>query len=240
MMAQPRVRISSARGCGQAIPPYRIKFLDRQESPACHTISIASRRLKFLGPHHALQPSSNAVAHGTARVPELWYSLAAGCNVTTTFSRQACHLLVALCQESNVHGREVGGILVGYHRTAADLESCNHTLLVTDIFPIDPLDSSSDHIAFGERAWRQTEQAIQSRYALEGKFKLGWYHTHPTQGIFFSVHDHAAHGLFKARHQFALVVDPKSMDAGLFHWHGNHSGTTVAGPIRFSLRSDRS
>src|SRR5262249_51264224 len=135
MMAQPRVRISSARGCGQAIPPYRIKFLDRQESPARHTIFIARRRLTFLGPHHALQPSCTAGPQGPARVPVLWYSLAAVCNLPTTFSRQACHLLVALCQESNVHGREVGGILVGYHRTAADLESCNHTLLVTDIFP---------------------------------------------------------------------------------------------------------
>jgi hypothetical protein len=30
------------------------------------------------------------------------------------------------------------------------------------------------------------------------------------------------------------------MDAGIFHWEDNHGGTTMAGPIRFSLRADRS
>jgi proteasome lid subunit RPN8/RPN11 len=161
-----------------------------------------------------------------------------GSRVTATISAGACHALVESCGASNMHGREVGGILVGHCRQISRAGSQHdYKLSITDVIPVASLDSSSDHISFGEQAWNRAEHEIKRQYA--GKLKLGWYHTHPTQGIFFSTQDHKAHGVFDQAYHCALVVDPISMEAGLFYWRDRGS-RIVAGPICFPLISARS
>jgi hypothetical protein len=76
---------------------------------------------------------------------------------------------------------------------------------------------------------------MKEKYSPVGKCRVGWYHTHPTQGIFFSGLDKDAHTIFRQPYQFALVIDPRSMDAGLFYWQ-DAERHRLGGPVLFSLR----
>jgi len=245
MMTQGRVR-----RVGMAVPlsaRQSIRFLPREAVLPAPPAAPAIRKLRFLR-ENANRLRIDPVA-GPLRIafskqhcgsaPEFAYESNSVNKVTTTVSRDACEALAEFCQATNIHGREVGGILAGHCRQKLEGFGFHYQLSVTDIIPLEALDSSSDHISFGEPAWSQAECQLQSRYAAEGKRKLGWYHTHPTQGIFFSLQDHAAHAVFSAPYHFALVIDPRSMEAGLFYWR-DHMCRIVAGPIRFPLLGSRS
>jgi len=150
-----------------------------------------------------------------------------------------CHSLIEHCEESNVHGREVGGILVGYRCERRDEQGkYRYDVVATDLIPIRSSDSSRSHICFTERAWADAERELNIRYMPEGKRRLGWYHTHPVQGIFFSAQDQRSHAIFTEAYQFALVVAPRRMEAGLFYWSSYHDDI-VGGPIRFPLMGGR-
>jgi len=178
---------------------------------------------------------SPARPHAEA-VPELLYDLASGGTVTTTICGRVCRALVKHCGESNVHGHEVGGILVGHRcerRNENDLRE--YSLSVTDVIPIRSFDSSNAHVSFTEDEWVRAGCELGQKYTPQGKCRLGWYHTHPMQGIFFSTQDHRAHDIFAEAYHFALVIDPRSMEAGLFYW-SSYGKRTLAGPILFALR----
>jgi proteasome lid subunit RPN8/RPN11 len=139
------------------------------------------------------------------------------------------------CRESNVHGREVGGLLVGHrsvHETADGV--AQYDVVLTNAVPVKSFDSSSVRLTFAEDEWTKAEEFIRHRLAPEGKVRIGWYHTHPLQGIFFSGNDQDAHQLFGEPYEFALVIDPRSMEAGLFYW-ASYSDRHIAGPICFPL-----
>jgi len=178
--------------------------------------------------------SNNAVNCGLRSVPELSYPLGTGGAITTTFCSDVCRALRNQCADNNTHGREVGGILVGYHRQSSKLFHKHYQLIVTDIVPVESRDSSSTHVVFGRDAWSIIESEIRRTYVPQGKGRLGWYHTHPVQGIFFSPEDRQAHAVFKQPFELALVVDPKSMEAGLYYWR-DYRDRTLAGPLRFLL-----
>jgi proteasome lid subunit RPN8/RPN11 len=169
-------------------------------------------------------------------VPEISYELRSGSRVMTTICGRACRALAEHCGESNLHGHEVGGILVGtLHQRQNEDEHWNFILSITDLIPIRSFDSSSAHINFTEEDWIAAECELRRRYAPEGKCLTGWYHTHPLQGIFFSLQDRRAHEIFPRPYQCALVVDPRTMEAGLFYW-SSYEERVVGGPICFALR----
>jgi proteasome lid subunit RPN8/RPN11 len=205
-------------------------------------LSTQKPRLRFLGrPSLPGEISSERRTRITIRdairagaVPDLWYELDSGCRISVSITGHACRALRACCAESNVHGREVGGILVGYRCGRLAKAGLQHRLSLTDLIAIESQDSSSAHICFGERAWIRAEREFGEKYRPEGKCRLGWYHTHPRQGIFFSAQDRDAHRLFQKPHEFALVVDPQVMQAGLFYWSDQRK-QVLAGPICFSL-----
>ena len=203
----------------------RVRFLDSPEQSS----SIGP------GNREALD-SEAAVYRGARSIPELSYQLDSGAVITIAFSSHACRALRSQCAESGRHGREVGGILVGYNRQTSRLFRKHCQLTVTDVIPVESRDSSSSHISFGQNAWFRVQEEISATYFSERKCRLGWFHTHPNQGIFFSDQDREAHAAFKKAFEFALVVDPRTMDAGLFYWR-NLQERTLAGPIRFSLPS---
>jgi proteasome lid subunit RPN8/RPN11 len=180
----------------------------------------------------ATAPSDTAPAgHRVLAVPEVSYKLHDGAQVWVTFTGKSCRSLVDQSEQSNVHGREVGGALVGYwfKRRGTDGKP-QHEVIVTNALSVTPFDSSSLQISFTESAWKQAEEEIPAP-----KVCLGWYHTHPFQGIFFSADDTKAHRLFSEPYQFALVITPQAMVAGLFHWSFDQE-TSLAGPIYFNLR----
>jgi len=129
-------------------------------------------------------------------------------------------------------------MVVGYQWKTSNGAGTLHSVLATDAIAVQPLDSSRSHLSFGELEWRDAEQELARRHAPQGKVKVGWYHTHPQQGIFFSDQDEAAHRMFKLAYHFALVVDPRFMEAGLFYWSGGDR-RALEGPIRFVLGRGR-
>lgn len=202
------------------------------------------RRVRFLNPvlpdslhdHEAqtLVKSEAGSRREVCNIPELSYQLSSGLFVTTTFCSDACRSLRNQCAESNTHGREVGGLLVGYHREISRLFRQQCQLMITDVIPIESIDSSSSHVCFGHNAWLYVERELEATYLPKGKCRLGWYHTHPSQGIFFSSQDREAHSIFKKPFELALVVDPRTMEAGLFYWRDRRDKVLV-GPICFTL-----
>ena len=213
---------------------------------AFRTILLAAAdRLKFskisLRPKQV--PGSTAAGReaGSSVVPELSYDSGAG-EVKVVISSQALQALVAHCGDSNSHGREVGGILVGYRYERSGAEASpgiRYYATLTDLIPVQSLDSSEAHVRFDESAWELVDQQMAERFTPEGKCRLGWYHTHPSQGIFFSGQDRDAHTVFQQPHQFALVIDPRVMEGGLFYWT-DYEARTLAGPLRFSLTAPAS
>ena len=206
--------------------------------------SIARRKVTFARglpgatapePSRGLQLDRSSPRQRAETVPELSYELHSGCSVTATISGRVCRALAEHCGESNVHGREVGGILVGHRCERRSENEREYSLSVTDLIPVRSFDSSSAHISLTEDEWIRAERELGQKYTPEGKCRLGWYHTHPVQGIFFSTQDHRAHNIFVEAYQFALVVDPRSMEAGLFYW-SSYQERILAGPICFALR----
>jgi proteasome lid subunit RPN8/RPN11 len=206
-------------------------------------------RITFVGERTKSVPRSCEASSVVARtkpyhaesVPELSYDLGRLGFATVTITGRVCRTLVEHCRESNLHGREVGGVLVGHcgtRKIGSNSRNQEFDLVVTNPIPICSFDNSSDHVCFTEGAWMRAEQEIREKYAPEGKKRLGWYHTHPDQGIFFSDKDRTAHGIFAQPYELALVVDPRGMEAGLFHWAW-HANKSVAGPICFSLVRSR-
>jgi proteasome lid subunit RPN8/RPN11 len=67
---------------------------------------------------------------------------------------------------------------------------------------------------------------------------VGWYHSHPGWGIFFSGADKQTHRfVFFAPHHVGLVFDPTSGEAGVFQWAGQPSQgeSAISGRCGFYL-----
>jgi proteasome lid subunit RPN8/RPN11 len=161
------------------------------------------------------QAAEEGVDPRTSSIPQVRYRLASGLLVRAIFPAETCQALREHCETSNDHGREVGGLLVGFRHPEGAGEV---SMIATDVLPMESADSSTAHVRLDAEAWFRVGEEFEGRYRPQGKERLGWYHTHPSQGIFFSKQDLNAHTVFTLPHQFALVVDPRRMEAGLFHW----------------------
>jgi proteasome lid subunit RPN8/RPN11 len=109
--------------------------------------------------------------------------------------------------------REVGGWLVGQlrvdHRTGRRFAVVEHAL-------------SAPFTEHGPAFLTFTHDSqVAMRYEMEARYPdavlLGWYHTHPRMGIFFSGHDTWMHThFFPGLSQIALVIEPVSQVGGFF------------------------
>lgn len=171
--------------------------------------------------------------------PELSYELPPARKIAVTLNRDCVNALKAHCANSNLHNREVGGIIVGYVNEAEVPDGTSFQVTATDIVPFISDDSSHSHLRLDEEAWLTAGREIEAKYTVQRKSRLGWYHTHPTQGVFFSGQDFDTHAVFTQPHQFALVVDPQGMEAGLFYWQ-DHPNRRLSQPLRFKLSLPRS
>jgi len=223
--------------------PVRVGHLRRPSADSDECRGPGSGRITFVdqcalreGARPSHEPRRGL--HFVHAVPEIAFDLGRMGKANATVTGRACRTVAEHCRESNQHGREVGGLLIGHvcsQKARGEPErGCEYDLIVTNAIPICTFDNSSVHLNFTEEAWDRAEERIRLSHSADGKTKLGWYHTHPHQGIFFSAKDSAAHQVFAEPYQFALVVDPRGMEAGLFHWISNPE-KHVAGPICFSL-----
>ena len=116
---------------------------------------------------------------------------------------------------------ELGGVLLGHaYRDGSQL--------VVDVIAALPArndDHGPVHFTFTADAWSQIHHDRAARYPdLE---IVGWFHTHPGLGVFYSSDDVVVHtAAFTLPWHVGLVVDPLGNEASYFGWQG-----TVLAPI---------
>lgn len=225
---QPRVRLSSEA------PENRIKLLPSgAPSESVETVSPQLEPAKVI----KVKKQTNVPTSGTAGnrdvrtgepraaashvygAPSIRYELDAKSKVEVTIPHHICEEIVEHCKQSKRTRREVGGIIVG-HNSESDRPGGGKFFQVTatDIIGIQSNDSSIAHFTMDHESWAKIQRLFEKKYNAQGKVRLGWFHTHPIQGIFFSPQDQDTHTVFTLPFQFAVVVDPRTMLAGLFAW----------------------
>jgi proteasome lid subunit RPN8/RPN11 len=113
---------------------------------------------------------------------------------------------------SDLH-REVGGVLLGY---AYHYDG----VLFLDVraaIPAVTADHGPVHFTFTADAWAQLHKDRTQRYPdLD---IVGWFHTHPDLGVFYSSDDVVVHSAaFVMPWHIGLVVDPVREECALFGW----------------------
>ncbi|MGE5396777.1 MAG: Mov34/MPN/PAD-1 family protein, partial [Chitinophagales bacterium] len=109
--------------------------------------------------------------------------------------------------------REVGGVLLGY-------ECCNQPVGSIDLRQAIKASHTIENrasLTFTHQTWLDLDRVIkQNKMNCE---ILGWYHSHPSFGIFLSEYDQFIHRhFFSGASQVAMVVDPVEKTVGLFTW----------------------
>jgi proteasome lid subunit RPN8/RPN11 len=109
--------------------------------------------------------------------------------------------------------KELGGVLLG--------EVCiwqDHTYIeIQSFLPADTTSHSSVHFTFTVETWVALDQAREERFP--DRYMVGWYHSHPRLGVFFSGQDNDVHRVvFNQPWHVALVIDPNAKQVGFFGW----------------------
>lgn len=110
--------------------------------------------------------------------------------------------------------REVGGVLVGRISESGPLP------LITGAIPAISADEQRATLTFTQDSWEHVHRTLENDFP-EGEQIVGWYHSHPSFGIFLSSHDlFIHHNFFSGKSQIAVVVDPIAQTEGAFVWEG--------------------
>lgn len=108
---------------------------------------------------------------------------------------------------------EVGGALLGHayrYREETYVE-------IKAALPARTDDHGPNHFTFNADAWSHLHRDRASRHPELDI--VGWFHTHPGLGVFYSADDVVVHSAaFVMPWHVGLVVDPASDEAGLFGW----------------------
>lgn len=107
---------------------------------------------------------------------------------------------------------EVGGILIG--QWCAD-ENRRQFVVVEHALPARYTRQGSVYLTFTQESLVDIHDQIDANY--KGQKIVGWYHTHPSMGVFLSHYDTWLHSnFFPEPWQVALVVEPVSATGGFF------------------------
>jgi proteasome lid subunit RPN8/RPN11 len=111
---------------------------------------------------------------------------------------------------------EVGGVLLGELAGDAGRE-CTR---VEDIVPALLAEASTTHLTFTHATWNQIHTDIGNRQ--DSLRIVGWYHTHPGFGPFYSAHDTFIHSrFFVDQRHVGVVLDPVRRSLSVFGWVRN-------------------
>lgn len=96
---------------------------------------------------------------------------------------------------------EMGGLLLG----SVFRDTGTASIVSVDSFvPSEEFDGTGVSLRMGAAVWDKA-RAVQS----EGRSVIGWYHSHPNLGVFFSGTDRRTQAAFFTQdHSLGLVVDP--------------------------------
>jgi len=101
----------------------------------------------------------------------------------------------------------MGGLLIGRAYVAGDAlpDSWGPLVSVERFLPSETFRSSRVSLAMGTEIWDRA----RSTMGRDGRLVVGWYHSHPDLGAFFSGTDRATQRAFFNRpYNVGLVVDP--------------------------------
>jgi proteasome lid subunit RPN8/RPN11 len=101
---------------------------------------------------------------------------------------------------------EVGGLLVGsVYYLAYPVTTGHHFLvLIEEILPSNDVQNSEVALRMGVEVWDRARQRTESGLTI-----LGWYHSHPGLGAFFSITDRETHrAFFPMPFSIGYVIDP--------------------------------
>jgi hypothetical protein len=114
--------------------------------------------------------------------------------------------LLAVSQHLESSGSELGGLLLGrtYSLDPVSAQEKPAVISITGNLPSLHFDSTHVSLVMGTEVWNRARQAI-----LEGFLVVGWYHSHPNLGAFFSGTDRVTQQrFFPHPYSVGLVVDP--------------------------------
>ena len=138
----------------------------------------------------------------------------------------------AALQQIDTHGRsnlytELGGALLGRAYQYQDQVFVE----IQAALPVVSADHGPVHFTFTADTWSQLRQDREQKYPnLE---IVGWFHTHPNLGVFYSGDDVVVHSAaFTLPWHVGLVVDPGRNEACFFGWD---NGDLVAFPGFYEL-----
>jgi proteasome lid subunit RPN8/RPN11 len=142
---------------------------------------------------------------------------------SSTYESEGAEPLVAVFMTQPAYSRicvhsvsdmknEVGGFLVGQWCTG---EADEHFIVVEHALPAKHTRQGSIYLTFTQDSLVEIHDEIDANY--KGSKIVGWYHTHPSMGVFLSHYDTWLHrNFFPEPWQVALVVEPVSAAGGFF------------------------
>jgi proteasome lid subunit RPN8/RPN11 len=130
---------------------------------------------------------------------------------------------------------ELGGILLG--KECLDQSTGQPFVWITQSLEAKHYANTQASFTYTHESW---EEITRQRDRLYPQHDIvGWYHTHPSFGIFLSHHDLFIHENFFAQAlQVAYVVDPINQTRGFFHWRDGGMAQ-VTGYYLIADRADR-
>ena len=130
---------------------------------------------------------------------------------------------------------ELGGILLG--KECLDEKAGTPFVWITQSLEAKHYANTQASFTYTHDSW---EEITRERDRLFPDLDIvGWYHTHPSFGIFLSHHDVFIHQHFFAQTlQVAYVVDPVQQTRGFFQWRGQNLAQ-VEGYYLTADRGDR-
>ena len=99
---------------------------------------------------------------------------------------------------------ELGGLLLGNVVSLIDLKKGIIAVKVTNAFESRDFDSTSVSLRMNSNVWQSANQSCTNN-----RFVVGWYHSHPNLGAFFSGTDRKTQrDFFNNAYNVGLVIDP--------------------------------
>lgn len=99
---------------------------------------------------------------------------------------------------------ELGGLLVGSVVSINDLKEGLTIIVINDSVESNDFDSTSVSLSMSPSVWQSANKSSNAK-----NFVVGWYHSHPNLGAFFSGVDRKTQkDFFNSAYNLGLVIDP--------------------------------
>lgn len=107
---------------------------------------------------------------------------------------------------------ELGGLLVGSVISIDDLNEGIVLVVIKDSIASNDFDSTAVSLSMNPSVWQSANRVTNAT-----DFVVGWYHSHPNLGAFFSGVDRKTQkDFFNSRYNLGLVIDPIRNDEKWF------------------------